>query len=162
MIDRLAFAGDPGAIALPMPMMRKGSLEFSFSGLKTAVAQQVRRSGLPSTEQGLADLCASFQHAVVETLVAKTMAACEERGRHQVVITGGVAANRGLRDRMRVESERRGIKLHVPPARSCTDNAAMIAYAGALRLRSGERDDVTMNAFSRDPGFRRGRFRKHS
>jgi len=151
LIDRLAAHGDPSRVSLPRPLRRRGNLEFSFSGLKTALAQHVERHGRPSSEQQLADLCASFQHTVVSILVDKCIAACELRGAAQLVITGGVAANRGLRERARARCEARGIALHVPPPRACTDNAAMIAYAGACRLRAGEDDGIELPVFSRSP-----------
>ncbi len=156
-VDRLAALGDPHAIELPLPMNRKGSLDFSFSGLKTAVAQHLHRRGVPTSEAGLADLCASFQRVVVESLVSKSLEACRQRACRHLVLTGGVAANRGLRERASEAALALGVRLWVPPVASCTDNAAMIAYAGLKRLEAGMEDDMTMNTFSRDPGFRRGR-----
>ncbi|MCA9580742.1 MAG: tRNA (adenosine(37)-N6)-threonylcarbamoyltransferase complex transferase subunit TsaD [Myxococcales bacterium] len=156
-VDRLAAKGDPKAIALPMPLPARSNLEFSFSGLKTAVAHHVRKEGVPSSEAGLADLCASFQRVVVETLVRKSVAACEQEGVENLVITGGVAANRGLRNHATEVCGKVGLHLVIPPFSSCTDNAAMIAYAGALRLLRGEQDDLAIAAYSRDAGFRRGK-----
>ncbi len=150
-IDRLAALGKPGSVVLPRPLRRKDSLEFSFSGLKTAVAQHVAKHGKPQDEQALADLCASFQEVVVETLVDKALAACEARGVGRLIITGGVAANRGLRARAQQRCRERGIALHVPPPQACTDNAAMIAYAGACRLVRGENDGHALDVFSRSP-----------
>ncbi len=150
-VDRLASQGDPLAVDLPMPMKSRRSLEFSFSGLKTAVAQYVKRTGVPQTEQGCADLCASFQHVVVELLVRKSLAACQREGIPRLVLGGGVAANRGLRARAAEACAEAGVRLHVPPFASCTDNAAMIAYAGAQRLVAGERDTMELGAFSRSP-----------
>jgi N6-L-threonylcarbamoyladenine synthase len=142
-LDRLAAKGDPHAFKLPRPMRQRASLEFSFSGLKTAVAVQLARRGAPPTEgAGLEDLAASVQAAIVETLVRKLMAAVEREGVRRAVISGGVAANRGLRAAAQQACERAGVSLHVPPAKSCTDNAAMIAYAGAMRIRAGVRDPL--------------------
>lgn len=155
-VDRLAARGDPHAIDLPMPMRGRG-LELSFSGIKTAVAQHVKKQGSPKDESAVADVCASFQRVVVESLVQKSIAACEEREVRHLVLTGGVAANRGLRARAAEVCAEHGITLHVPPFASCTDNAAMIAYAGAQRLAAGERDDLGLTAYSRDPGLRRGK-----
>lgn len=140
-IDRLAALGDASraADAVPAPMARKGSLEFSFSGVKTAVARRVAQRGRPEG-QALHDLCAAFQAAIVGALVQKTVRAARAEDVGAVVLAGGVAANRGLRARMAEECTRRGLTLAVPPLASCTDNAAMIAYAGALRLAAGERD----------------------
>jgi N6-L-threonylcarbamoyladenine synthase len=134
-------------------------LDFSFAGLKTAVAQHVAsRGGPPEDEQARADICASFQRVVVELLVGKAVAACHRRSVERLVLTGGVAANRGLRTHADAVCNQQGITLHVPPFASCTDNAAMIAYAGAQRLAVGERDGIDLSAYSRDPARRRGRF----
>jgi N6-L-threonylcarbamoyladenine synthase len=134
-IDRLASEGNPIAFPFPKAYLDKDSLEFSFSGLKTAVANFVRRYGPPpvSGEKGvyrLEDLVASFQEAVVDVLVHKTLQAvalCEVR---DVAMVGGVAANRRLRQRMREEAAYRRLNLHLPPHRFCTDNAVMVAAAG--------------------------------
>lgn len=158
-IDRLAQGGDPAAVKLPIPMSSRRTLDFSFSGLKTAVARLVREEGRPKSEQALADLCAAFQHAVVKVLVDKSVTACERLGIARLVLGGGVAANRGLRARASEVCASRGIELFVPPIASCTDNAAMIAYAGALRLAAGERDDLELTAYSRNPDLRRGKVR---
>jgi N6-L-threonylcarbamoyladenine synthase len=143
-IDRLASSGDARAVKLPRSMRGRG-LDFSFSGLKTAVAAHLAERGVP-TGQPLADLCASFQQVVVEQLVRKTIAALEETGLRELQVAGGVAANSGLRQAFARETERRGVRLHVPPLRRCTDNAAMIACAGFYRLQRGERADLTLNA----------------
>ena len=158
-IDKLAAKGDPKAVAFPMPMASRKTLEFSFSGLKTALARYVQTQGVPDDEQALADLCASFQGVIVESLVRKSLLACEQEQLEQLVITGGVAANRGLRARAREACEEKGIRLFVPPPISCTDNAAMIAMAAARRLAAGERDDLSFAVYSRDPERRRGKFR---
>jgi N6-L-threonylcarbamoyladenine synthase len=150
-IDRLAAQGRADRVGLPRPLRRKDSLEFSFSGLKTAVGQHLRTRGRPASEEQLADLCASFQHVVVESLTDKCIAACEARGIARLVITGGVAANRGLRARAQERCAALGIELHVPPVSACTDNAAMIAYAGACRLVRGENDGLGVEVFSRSP-----------
>lgn len=158
-IDKLAAKGDPKAVAFPMPMASRKTLEFSFSGLKTALARYVQTQGVPDDEQALADLCASFQGVIVESLVRKSLLACEQEDLEQLVITGGVAANRGLRARAREACDEKGIRLFVPPPISCTDNAAMIAMAAARRLAAGERDDLSFAVYSRDPERRRGKFR---
>ena len=158
-IDKLAAQGDPGAVRFPMPMASRKTLEFSFSGLKTSLARYVQTQGVPEDEQGLADLCASFQGVIVESLVRKSLLACARESLDQLVITGGVAANRGLRARAREACDKEGIRVFVPPPISCTDNAAMIAMAAARRLTAGERDDLSFAVYSRDPERRRGRFR---
>ncbi len=150
-IDKLAQSGDPKAVKFPLPMAWRGNLDFSFSGLKTAVAQHIAKCGIPETDRAMTDLCASFQRAVVEVLVRKSVAACTMRRVSRLVLVGGVAANRGLRERATAACAQEGIQLCLPPARACTDNAAMIAYAGACRLQAGERDGLDLNIFSRSP-----------
>ncbi|GAB5542559.1 MAG: tRNA (adenosine(37)-N6)-threonylcarbamoyltransferase complex transferase subunit TsaD [Sandaracinaceae bacterium] len=159
-VDRLAASGDPRAIELPIPMASRRTLDFSFSGLKTAVARHVEAHGVPEDEAGMADLCASFQRSVTRVLARKAVHACVQRGIPRLVLGGGVAANRGLRETTRRLAAKHDVALFVPPLASCTDNAAMIAYAGALRLAAGERDDLTLSAYSRSPDVRRGKFPK--
>ena len=139
-IDRLAREGDPGAIELPRPMRRRDSLEFSFSGLKTNVARWVTQHGQPADDRTRNDLCAAFQRRVVDTLVSKAVRAARREGVSHLVLAGGVAANRELRERAAEAARKNGLTLVVPPFRACTDNAAMIAYAGAQRLARGEDD----------------------
>ena len=139
-VDRLAKEGDALAIELGRPMRRRDSLEFSFSGLKTNVARWVSEHGQPADQRALANLCAAFQRRVVDTLVAKTVRAARTERVQTIVLAGGVAANRELRASAAQAAERHGLRLVVPPLRACTDNAAMIAYAGALRLARGEND----------------------
>jgi len=134
-IDRIAPRGNPQAFPFPKAFMEKESLDFSFSGIKTAVANFVRRHGLPgSGPQGgpyrLEDLAASFQEAVVEVLVTKVVRAANGTGVRDVAVVGGVAANGRLRMRLREEAAYHGLTLHLPEARYCTDNAVMVAAAG--------------------------------
>jgi len=144
-IDRLAATGDAArsTFKFATAMAGGGSLEFSFSGMKSALARHVEKEGRPEG-QALADLCAAFQEAVVAALVSKTVAAARQEGVRTVVLGGGVAANRGLRAGMARRCEAAGLRLVVPPFASCTDNAAMIAYAGALRLGRGAIDDLAL------------------
>jgi N6-L-threonylcarbamoyladenine synthase len=160
-VDRLAAQGDPRAVRLPTPMSARRTLDFSFSGLKTAVARLVREQGQPTSEQALADLCAAFQRSAVKVLVDKSVAACERVGIPRLVLGGGVAANRGLRAQALEACAARGIALFVPPLASCTDNGAMIAYAGALRLEAGARDGLELAAYSRSPDLARGKLPPH-
>jgi N6-L-threonylcarbamoyladenine synthase len=159
-IDRLAAGGNANAFSFPLPMASRKVLDFSFSGLKTALARHVQQHGVPGEEQELADLCASFQGVIIESLVRKSILACKQEEIDQLVITGGVAANRGLRARAKEVCEENGIRLFVPPPISCTDNAAMIAMAAAHRLAAGEQDDLSFAVYSRDPDRRRGKFRR--
>jgi N6-L-threonylcarbamoyladenine synthase len=147
-IDRLAATGDPSAVSLPSPMADRASLEFSFSGLKTHVAEIVRRSGGPPEGQALADLCASFQRVVTTLLATKLVRAATREGVAHVVLGGGVAANRELRERVRALAADAGVTAWIPPIASCTDNAAMIAYAGAMRVARGDRDAWDLAATS--------------
>jgi N6-L-threonylcarbamoyladenine synthase len=159
-IDRQAAGGNANAFSFPLPMASRKVLDFSFSGLKTALARHVQQHGVPGDEQELADLCASFQGVIIESLVRKSILACKQEEIDQLVITGGVAANRGLRARAKEVCEKNGIRLFVPPPISCTDNAAMIAMAAAHRLAAGEQDDLSFAVYSRDPDRRRGKFRR--
>jgi N6-L-threonylcarbamoyladenine synthase len=146
-IEQAAQGGDPHALPLPRPRVKRAALDLSFSGLKTALWQG--RDRMP--ELPLADVAASFQHAVVDTLVDVTRRAIQGTGATRVVVTGGVSANGALRDAMARMAEQEGATLLVPPLRRCTDNAAMIAYAGWLRLARGERDPLTVNAVAELP-----------
>jgi N6-L-threonylcarbamoyladenine synthase len=143
-IDRLAREGDASRFELPRPLNRRGSLEFSFSGLKTNVARWVEQHGRPRERQQLCDLCAAFQERVVETLVRKAVTALEGKKLATWVIGGGVAANQGLRQAAQAAADERGVRLVVPIPRACTDNAAMIAFAGGLRLLAGENHGQTL------------------
>lgn len=138
-IDRLAPSGDASKVKLSAPMTASGSLQMSFSGIKTQVAQLVAREG-PAAGGHRADVCAAFQTAVTSSLARKLVDAALREKVADVVLGGGVAANRELRRRACELGEARGLRVLVPPLASCTDNAAMIAYAGALRLARGERD----------------------
>ncbi len=138
-IDRRAAQGRADAFAFPRPMLDRPGCDFSFSGLKTAVTVALKRYGeAPYDEALVADLAASFQAAVVDTLVAKCMRAIEQVGAGALSLGGGVACNRALRTRLAEACERRGVTLRIPSPRLCADNAAMIALVGAWRLRRGE------------------------
>jgi N6-L-threonylcarbamoyladenine synthase len=121
-----------------MPMRRQGTLEFSFSGLKSNVARWVEANGPLGDEQRLYDLCAAFQRNVVESLLQKTFRATRAQGLGTVVLAGGVAANRSLRARAAEYGRQYAIRVAVPHLSHCTDNAAMIAYAGSRQLLCGE------------------------
>lgn len=136
-IDRLAAEGDPTAVELPRAMADRRTLDFSFSGLKTAVRVHVDRHGLPDSRAALVDLCASFQAAVVDVLVLKARRALRSTGRDRLHIVGGVAANRGLREAAQRAAEEDGFTFDAVPLRYCGDNAAMIGAAAAARMDAG-------------------------
>ena len=129
-LSRLAATGDADRYSLPRPMLHSGDFDFSFSGLKTAVLTLVKKAGI---EQA-ADIAAAFQAAAVEVLVSKSLAACAHAGAIRLVVAGGVGANARLRERLTGEAAARGVAVFYPRLEFCTDNGAMIAYAGAQRL----------------------------
>jgi N6-L-threonylcarbamoyladenine synthase len=145
LVQRTAEGGDPRAIPFPPARMTDGARDFSFSGLKTAVSLYVKRHG-PLSVRATADVAASFQAAAVQMLVRRAVQAALDLGVKRLVLTGGVAANGPLRAALTAQAGEHGLRLHIPPPRLCTDNAAMIAAAGTARLLAGERADLTLNA----------------
>jgi len=143
-IDRLARSGDPTAFAFPRAMLRDEGYDMSLSGLKTAVIRELRRMEAARQEPNLADVAASFQEAIVDVQLAKTLAAAADEGLDQVVLAGGVAANSRLRERFATECDRNGQRLVVPSIGLCTDNGAMVAASGANRFAAGEADDLDL------------------
>jgi N6-L-threonylcarbamoyladenine synthase len=145
----LATRGDPAAVRFPRPM-RDGSYEFSYSGLKTAVALEVeRRDRLDDRDR--ADLAASFEAAATDVLVERARRAAREEGLGSVAVVGGVAANERLRREMARAGASDGFRAVFPPPALCTDNAAMIAAAGARLLATGRSHGLGLDAFSRVP-----------
>jgi N6-L-threonylcarbamoyladenine synthase len=138
-LAKLAERGRRGAVALPRPMKDSGDLNLSFSGLKTAVLTLVRRE--PPSEQRNADIAREFEDAVVDVLVAKSLAALDATSLARLVVAGGVGANRTLRERLRVAAGARGAEVFYPEVQFCTDNGAMIALVGALHLQQGATSD---------------------
>jgi len=145
----LAEAGREGVYRFPRPMLDRPGLDFSFSGLKTAAVVALRNRA--PDEQGRADLARGFEAAVVDTLVAKALRALDATGRSTLIVAGGVGANRRLRSQLAAAVEARGARVHYPRPAFCTDNAAMIALAGGLRLVAGERSGPAIRARARWP-----------
>jgi len=145
----LAEQGRSGVFDFPRPMLDRPGLDFSFSGLKTAVVIATR--GLDMGEQTRADVAREFQDAVVQTLVGKTIRALKQTGLERVVVAGGVGANRQLRATLKMQAEQIGARVYYPRLEFCTDNGAMIAYAGWLRMAAGQQDQVPMATRARWP-----------
>jgi len=148
-IDRLAKRGNPSAI--PFPRAMRGSVDFSFSGLKTALLSYIKGREGPIAADEMPDIVASYQEAIVDVLVEKTLKAAEEASMPRVVVCGGVASNSRLRERFLEGGKEAGIEIFVPPPVLCTDNAAMIAVVGNNLLCEGREDGLDLNAVSRWP-----------
>lgn len=149
-IDRLAHEGEP-SIKLPRAWLEDGSYDFSFSGLKSAVINTVHNAEQRGESIRPEDLAASFQDSVIDVLVTKTVNAVKEYKVKQLLLAGGVAANKGLRSALEEAfNENKEIELVIPPLNLCTDNAAMIAAAGAIMFNKGVRSDLALNA---NPGL---------
>ena len=135
-VSRAADFGTPDSIRLPRPMLHSNDLDFSFSGLKTAVLTAVKREGGSNVcEQARADIARAFVEAMVDVLTAKALRALKQSGMATLVVAGGVGANRQLRERLQEETAARGQRVFFPPLDLCTDNGAMIALAGLAKLR---------------------------
>jgi N6-L-threonylcarbamoyladenine synthase len=146
-IQKASEGGDPTAFAFPRAWL-EGTWNFSFSGLKTAVLREVRKLQEAGRDLPVADLAASFQAAVVDVLVGKTTRAAESLGAAEVVVAGGVSANRALRAAIHAQA---ACPVHIPPIQLCTDNAAMIAAAGYFRFAHGQRDSLGMDVLPNWP-----------
>ena len=149
-LSRLAEQGDPTAFKLPRPLLHSGNLDFSFAGLKTAVMTQARKLG-DELEPRKADLAASTQAAIVEVLLKKSITALQRTGLRRLVVAGGVGANKALRTQLNAVCAKAGIRVHYPELHLCTDNGAMIAMAGAMRLQSGLQEPTRLYAFDVKP-----------
>jgi len=159
LLAAMALEGNPKAFALPRPLLHSGNLDFSFAGLKTAVLVQSQKmlaaghvahfSDLPRAVQ--CDLAASTQAAIVEVLVKKSLSALQHTGLRRLVVAGGVGANRQLRAELNAACAKRGVRVHYPELSLCTDNGAMIAMAGAMRLQAGLQQPNTDYAFNVRP-----------
>ncbi|MBI2314191.1 MAG: tRNA (adenosine(37)-N6)-threonylcarbamoyltransferase complex transferase subunit TsaD [Betaproteobacteria bacterium] len=148
-LSQLAETGEAGRFTLPRPMLKSGDLNFSFSGLKTAVLTLLNKS--PRDDPARAAVARAFQDAIVEVLVEKSATALEETGLRQLVVAGGVGANRQLRERLSKEAVRSGFQVFYPRLEFCTDNGAMIAFAGAMRLKQRPIPDSSPGAFTVRP-----------
>jgi len=143
--------GNPEAISFPRAWLETDSLDFSFSGLKTAVVNYVNRANQKDRKLNIPDICASFQEAVVDVLVEKAITAAKKSGVFQIVLAGGVGANQRLREHLTSRSQDEDIAVYLPPRHFCTDNAAMIAVAGyhLYKSKQYESDSLNMDVYSR-------------
>jgi N6-L-threonylcarbamoyladenine synthase len=148
-IDKMSKNGNPQALVFPRAM--KDSQDFSFSGLKTSLLVMLKKRGCDFAESQLPDVTASYQEAIVDVLIEKTIKATEDNGINRIVVCGGVAANGRLRERFAAAAAARNMELFIPPVILCTDNAAMIAAIGEIMLKNGRRDSLDLNAVSRWP-----------
>lgn len=148
-IDKMARTGNPRAIHFPRAM--KDSPDFSFSGLKTSLLMMLKKRDMVVQPEDLPDMVASYQEAIVDVLVEKTINAAEANDVHRIVVCGGVAANSRLREKFTLETSTRNIDLFIPTSILCTDNAAMIAARGEMMLKHGRKDALRLNAVSRWP-----------
>jgi N6-L-threonylcarbamoyladenine synthase len=148
-IERVSPQGNAAAYAFPRAM--KDSMDFSFSGLKTSLLTKTKSMNQPLSSKEITDLAASFQEAVCDVLTQKTIRAAGAASAKRIVVCGGVAANIRLREMMNEKASSAGIRVFVPPAVLCTDNAAMIAVVGTHLLKAGLKDDFALNAVSRIP-----------
>ncbi len=153
-IDQLSMTGNPKAIRFPRAFLGKDSFDFSFSGVKTAVVNFVKGHPEPPggfPEEMIRNIVSSFQEAVVDVLVKKTFQAAQHQGLKRVVLSGGVAANRFLRQRMEEEASKQKMRVYIPSPTFCTDNAAMVGVVGYEYLKKGLRSPLSLNAFSNLP-----------
>ena len=148
-IDKMAKTGNPKAYNFPRAM--KDSPDFSFSGLKTSLLTVFKKRGGNFSKEELPDVVASYQEAIIDVLIDKTLKAANENSISQVVVCGGVAANSRLRLRFVEATAKAGMELFIPPMILCTDNAAMIAALGEIMLKNGRSDSLDLNAVSRWP-----------
>ena len=150
-IDKIAKEGDPQAIPFKRVYLEKDSFDFSFSGLKTAVLNYINQENQAGRQINRADVAASFQQAVMDVLVRKTVDAAVLKGEKKLVLAGGVAANSRLREMLGAACEKAGIRLYRPDPILCTDNGAMIAAAAYYQYQSGQTDDLSLEAYANLP-----------
>ncbi len=155
-VEKTARTGKKDAVKLPLPFPGTDSLDFSFSGIKTAVVQLLASKGFKPGDKNIppdlkADICLAFQDAVVKVLTKKTIAAAERTGAKKVTVCGGVAANSALKNALKSECSKRNLEFHAPPLDLCTDNAAMIAFLGAVMLERKEICGLKFPPYPRSP-----------
>jgi N6-L-threonylcarbamoyladenine synthase len=143
-IDQMSKTGNPKAYDFPRSMIHDDTFDMSFSGLKSAGQRMINQLGPEQVKENLPDLCASFQEAIVDVLIAKLDRAARVLKAKRVILTGGVSANSRLRARAEEWASKKGLRLVIPPLRYCTDNAAMIGYVGALRMARGETSELDL------------------
>jgi N6-L-threonylcarbamoyladenine synthase len=150
-IDKMAKKGNPSAISFPSPLIHSKDLNFSFSGLKTAVIRYVTEQQSAGQEINYADVVASFQHAVIKVLVKKVLQAAEEKQVSTITLSGGVAANSALRETLIEQAQHQGFSVYYPPLVMCTDNGAMIAGVGYHLFQEGVRHGFDLGAYASIP-----------
>lgn len=151
LIEKCSYQGDCKAFSFPKVIFKDGTLDFSFSGLKTAVINQVHKFNQTNTDVPVSDVAASFQKAAIDVLVENTVKATIDNKSKKIVIAGGVSANKYLRETMSLEADKNGIDVYCPELKYCTDNAAMIAAAGYFEYLKGNFASLDLNAF---PGLK--------
>lgn len=149
-IQKAAEGGDPKAVDFPRPMLKADNFEFSFAGLKTALAVYLQKNP-EAVKERANGLAAAFQEAIAETLAEKTLSAAERNGAKSAAVAGGVAANRRLRELIELRAKKTGLGVHFPGFQFCTDNAAMIACAGEFYLKRGKAADLSLEALPNLP-----------
>ena len=147
-LDRLAQTGNPGAIRFPKSSLKNGSLEFSFSGLKTALLYKLQEMNDAELSHRKADVAAGYQEAIVSVLIDKALLAVQQSGTRALAVVGGVSANTRLRAQLQERARALDIRLSIPPMRFCTDNAAMVAAAGRYALAAGHRLAIDAEPFT--------------
>ncbi len=150
-IGKISKEGNPQAITFPRSWLEEGSYDFSFSGLKTSVANHVNKLKTHKEPLPVADICASFQEAVVDVLTQKTIRAALAKGCKNIVVGGGVAANSRLRENMELCCDQAGLNLAMPPVSFCTDNAAMVCLAAFHQYNDKDSSPLDLDVYSRSP-----------